>query len=195
MSDTSQNCQQCAVYTKNQEQIVTMIRQWQKDENAGVTHVSVLYAITKLLGYKECEPCHGDGHTPCPCIDEGCAPDECETCDGYGEVLDAPKQDGDPKCEDCTTYFASYKCNKPLECDCPKCQGLCLCNNCVTCEGDRKVNSRRQLCGCIICYCEGDQCQGCGAGMCPAHANYYATSGLMFDGYGKEPCPTCTVTT
>jgi len=31
-------------------------------------------------------------------------------------------------CDQCTAFFAQYKCNTPLECDCPKCQGQCNCN-------------------------------------------------------------------
>lgn len=31
------------------------------------------------------------------------------------------------KCRYCEGFFASYRCNKPDECDCPKCQGYCEC--------------------------------------------------------------------
>lgn len=30
-------------------------------------------------------------------------------------------------CKHCETFFASHRCNKPEECDCPKCQGICEC--------------------------------------------------------------------
>jgi hypothetical protein len=31
------------------------------------------------------------------------------------------------KCKLCEKFFARYRCNKPDECDCPKCQGMCTC--------------------------------------------------------------------
>lgn len=30
-------------------------------------------------------------------------------------------------CPACERFFKLYKCNYPDECDCPNCQGLCLC--------------------------------------------------------------------
>ncbi len=27
----------------------------------------------------------------------------------------------------CDKFFASFKCNKPEDCDCPRCQGYCEC--------------------------------------------------------------------
>jgi hypothetical protein len=34
-------------------------------------------------------------------------------------------------CPHCEKFFAAYRCSKRthLECDCPKCQGYCECNN------------------------------------------------------------------
>ena len=29
-------------------------------------------------------------------------------------------------CKRCDEFFEKYRCNKPLECDCPKCQNMCL---------------------------------------------------------------------
>jgi hypothetical protein len=31
------------------------------------------------------------------------------------------------ECDYCKRFFARYRCNKPDECDCPKCQGYCEC--------------------------------------------------------------------
>jgi hypothetical protein len=31
------------------------------------------------------------------------------------------------QCAKCNAFFARYRCNKPQECDCPKCQGYCDC--------------------------------------------------------------------
>lgn len=43
----------------------------------------------------------------------------------------------------------------------------------VCCEPIEKLPklelSRIQLCGCIICYCEGEQCHNCGAKHCRTH--------------------------
>jgi hypothetical protein len=54
---------------------------------------------------------------------EGCGmrADECE-CDSKGKA----KQ---KECKYCKKFFAKYKCNAPDECDCPKCQGMCECND------------------------------------------------------------------
>ena len=35
-------------------------------------------------------------------------------------------------CRFCKKFFSRFRCNAPGECDCPKCQGLC------TCEEDQK---------------------------------------------------------
>jgi hypothetical protein len=32
------------------------------------------------------------------------------------------------KCRYCARFFARFRCNKPLECDCPPCQGYCECH-------------------------------------------------------------------
>jgi predicted methyltransferase len=29
-------------------------------------------------------------------------------------------------CEKCKEFFSKYRCNSPGECDCPRCQGLCV---------------------------------------------------------------------
>lgn len=31
------------------------------------------------------------------------------------------------QCERCQRFFSKYRCNKPEECDCPRCQGMCEC--------------------------------------------------------------------
>lgn len=31
------------------------------------------------------------------------------------------------RCKYCERFFSMYRCNKPDECDCPKCQGMCEC--------------------------------------------------------------------
>lgn len=31
------------------------------------------------------------------------------------------------RCDPCREFFVRFRCNAPLECDCPKCQGLCEC--------------------------------------------------------------------
>ena len=36
-------------------------------------------------------------------------------------------KDKDDKCPMCRDFFSKYRCNSPEECDCPKCQGLCEC--------------------------------------------------------------------
>lgn len=32
-------------------------------------------------------------------------------------------------CTKCSEFFERFRCNAPDECDCPKCQGLCECDN------------------------------------------------------------------
>jgi len=38
-------------------------------------------------------------------------------------------------CNNCLIFFTFYKCNLPLECDCPKCQGLCTCGD-IDCDDE-----------------------------------------------------------
>lgn len=33
------------------------------------------------------------------------------------------------QCKYCRDFFARYRCNAPLECDCPRCQGFCECDD------------------------------------------------------------------
>jgi hypothetical protein len=30
-------------------------------------------------------------------------------------------------CKYCRAFFLRFRCNKPQECDCPRCQGYCRC--------------------------------------------------------------------
>lgn len=30
-------------------------------------------------------------------------------------------------CAKCTKFFERFRCNAPMECDCPRCQGYCKC--------------------------------------------------------------------
>lgn len=39
----------------------------------------------------------------------------------------AAPQGGPVQCRMCAAFFARFRCNKPMECDCPKCQGYCDC--------------------------------------------------------------------
>ena len=36
--------------------------------------------------------------------------------------------DGRPLCRLCEEFNGAYRCASPLECDCPKCSGLCRCD-------------------------------------------------------------------
>ncbi len=33
----------------------------------------------------------------------------------------------EPECDYCARFFDRFRCNKPDNCDCPKCQGYCYC--------------------------------------------------------------------
>ena len=33
------------------------------------------------------------------------------------------------KCPACLAFFDRFRCNSPDECDCPRCQGYCLCEH------------------------------------------------------------------
>lgn len=63
----------------------------------------------------------------------------CGACARFGKIPEGyvacPNLDLNPNCEVeekklckwCEEFFSKYRCNKPEECDCPKCQGLCEC--------------------------------------------------------------------
>lgn len=44
-------------------------------------------------------------------------------------------------CNACEYFFSKYRCNAPMECDCPKCQGYCKCEKmiCHNCKGSGLV--------------------------------------------------------
>ncbi len=42
---------------------------------------------------------------------------------------DEDEEDMAEQCKACVTFFARFRCNWPDECDCPKCQNLCECED------------------------------------------------------------------
>lgn len=38
-----------------------------------------------------------------------------------------PNSDAQEPCDLCQRFFQQFRCNAPEECDCPKCQGMCVC--------------------------------------------------------------------
>lgn len=61
-------------------------------------------------------------------LDDGTQLTEEEVVSSRLKVLDKAQA----KCDMCAKFFAKYSCNNPDECDCPKCQGLCLCDDIFT---------------------------------------------------------------
>ena len=49
-------------------------------------------------------------------------------CQGTCGAVTANGEGPNQKCEACTTFFARFRCNTPDECDCPKCQNYCECD-------------------------------------------------------------------
>jgi len=49
-------------------------------------------------------------------------------------------------CDFCKRFFARFRCNKPDECDCPKCQGMCECpeeEKCSNCGRGEDANLKK----------------------------------------------------
>lgn len=42
-------------------------------------------------------------------------------------MIEPNETDGRPLCRLCEEFNGAYRCASPLECDCPKCSGLCRC--------------------------------------------------------------------
>lgn len=42
-------------------------------------------------------------------------------------MIEPNEPDGRPLCRLCEEFNGAYRCASPLECDCPKCSGLCMC--------------------------------------------------------------------
>lgn len=43
-------------------------------------------------------------------------------------MLEPNEPDGRILCRLCEEFNGAYRCASPLECDCPKCSGLCRCD-------------------------------------------------------------------
>ena len=65
--------------------------------------------------------------------------------------------------------FEGYPHKTEHEVDGPKCltrQLAAMTERAEKAETAWPIRARVQPCGCVVCYCEGDQCTGCGARNC-----------------------------
>lgn len=49
-------------------------------------------------------------------------------------------------CGRCRSFFSKFRCNSPEECDCPRCQELCICDKVEQISGKRRLRDTLYSC-------------------------------------------------
>jgi hypothetical protein len=80
--------------------------------------INLMDALTRSMALVPCDCC-GERRPVSRCVAYGIETYACAECRG-----------GLEQCPQCAAFFARFRCSAAMdgECDCPRCQGYCTCN-------------------------------------------------------------------